>query len=134
MGRLRRSVPAAAGAAAATPAAAAERGGAAFDAVRCEDGELLADVRGAAVGAIGARAHRDELLVVGLALHADELVNRHPRAILTVCVGIRCGSQVPRLSGIFVGDNERRGRWLSEIPTRSRWTRRIARCGLLAPK
>src|SRR5258708_3418301 len=64
-------------AAAATAAAAAERGRAALDAVRREDGELLAHVRRAAIGAIRQRAHRDKLLVVGLALHADELVDRH---------------------------------------------------------
>src|SRR5437763_12019643 len=62
------SVPAAAGAAAAP--AAAERGRPALDTVRSEDRELLADVDGAAIGAVGARAHRHELLVMRLALHA----------------------------------------------------------------
>src|SRR5207244_5691891 len=71
----------------AAPAGAAAASSAAkcrstLDAVRREDRELLADILGAAVRAIGLLAHRHELLVVGLAFHADELVDRHAAAIL----------------------------------------------------
>jgi hypothetical protein len=45
--------------------------------VRGEDGELLADIDGAAFGAIGLLTVPDELLEVRLALHADVLVDRH---------------------------------------------------------
>src|SRR5215217_7310249 len=46
-----------------------------------EDRELLAHVRGAAVRTIGLPAERDQLLVVRLALHADELVDRHAASL-----------------------------------------------------
>jgi len=74
MGVFEPLVPAAAVAAAAAPAEARR---AAFDAVCGEDGELLADVRRAAIGAVALAAHRHELLEMGLALHADELVDWH---------------------------------------------------------
>src|SRR5438094_5235355 len=46
-------------------------------AVRCEDGELLAHVLGAAVRTVRLLAVPDELLEVRLALHADVFVDRH---------------------------------------------------------
>src|SRR5689334_15878240 len=46
-------------------------------AVRREDGELLAHVRGGAVRAVRLLAVADELLEVRLALHADVFVDRH---------------------------------------------------------
>ena len=42
-----------------------------------EHRELFANVGGAALRAVGALAVSDELLEVGLALHADVLVDRH---------------------------------------------------------
>src|SRR6266545_2322447 len=100
-----RSVPAAAGTAA--TATAAQRG-TALDAVGGEHRELLADVLRAAIGAISRFAHRHELLVVGLAFHADELVNRHPAANSTESLeGVNrpCPPQVSRLSGIYMVRN-----------------------------
>ena len=47
-----------------------------------EHGELLAHVRGLAVGAIHCLAVPDELLEVRLALHAHVLVDRHRRGSL----------------------------------------------------
>src|SRR5215211_8796898 len=67
---------AAATGAAATPSAAAEAG-LLGRAVRREHRELLAHVRRAAIGAVGRLADADELLEMRLALHADELVDRH---------------------------------------------------------
>src|SRR5215213_2948840 len=67
---------AAATGAAATPSAAAEAG-LLGRAVRGEDRELLAHVRRAAFGAVRRLAHAHELLEMRLALHADELVDRH---------------------------------------------------------
>jgi len=80
---VERRLVAAAAAAAAAPAArsrlAEARGRAA--AMRGEDGELLADVCGAAVGAVRLLSASDELLEVRLALHADVLVDRHRKQI-----------------------------------------------------
>ena len=45
--------------------------------MRCEDGELLAHVLGAAVRTVRLLAVPDELLEVRLALHADVFVDRH---------------------------------------------------------
>src|SRR3954452_20042544 len=69
----------AAAATTATATAAATEGGLPGDAVRCERrAELLGDLQVAAVGAgrIGIR-HADELLEMGLAAHADVVVDRH---------------------------------------------------------
>src|SRR5919109_1008247 len=67
--------------AAATASAATAPGGSVGrllgGAVPCEDRELLAHVRGGAVGAVRLLAVPDELLEVRLALHADVLVDRH---------------------------------------------------------
>jgi hypothetical protein len=46
-----------------------------------EDRELLANVGGAAIGAVGLLAVSDELLEMRLALHADVLVDRHARSV-----------------------------------------------------
>jgi N-acetyltransferase len=82
-------VAAAAGAAAATAAAAgraAERG-LRRRTVDGEAGELLEDVRGAALGARhGLVASTDELLEVRLALHARVLVDRHESSVLSEAV------------------------------------------------
>src|SRR5919201_3542936 len=61
----------------ATAATACSKGRLLGGAVRCEDRELLAHVRRAAVRAVGFLAVPDELLEVRLALHADVLVDRH---------------------------------------------------------
>src|SRR5581483_692356 len=85
LGRRGGSVAAAAGAAA---AAAARRGLAEarrrVGAVRREHGELLLDLRAAAVRAVGLLAVPDELLEVRLALHADVLVDRHRGSLASV--------------------------------------------------
>src|SRR6266540_1226216 len=123
-----------AAAAGAAAAATAEGGRAALDAVRGKDGELLADVPGAAVRAVRLLAHRHELLVVGLALHADELVDRHgPNA-----TGYSLPGGTGRTAAAFVGRQCARSRGRGVDPQRRHlrpWTRpRHRRGGVRDPQ
>jgi N-acetyltransferase len=93
---------AAATASAATASASAEAG-LLGGAVSREHGELLPHVLGPAVRAIGVLPVPDELLEVGLALHADVLVDRHrPGSLGSHSDGPQMCSNGPMWPGLWV--------------------------------